>query len=184
MAAVKVKTWRSIPVILLIIIVIFPLLRMSSHAQQQETINTVFLLRHAEKADDGTSDPLLTEAGRERSAALADLLEDAGITGIYSTDYKRTRQSVEPLAQRLGLTLNLYDPRRLSDTAELLKTLPGRYVVSGHSNTTPELVRLIGGEPGAPIVEAGENDRLYILTRHSDGHVTTLLLRYGERFRP
>ena len=178
------KTWRSISAILLIIIVIFPLLGMSSRAQQQETINTIFLLRHAEKADDGTSDPPLTEAGRKRSAALADLLEDAGITGIYSTDYKRTRQSVESLAERLGLVLNLYDPRRLSDTAGLLKTLPGRYVVSGHSNTTPELVQLLGGDPGTPIVEAGENDRLYILTRHSDGQVTTLLLRYGERFRP
>ena len=157
---------------------------MSSHAQQQESINTVFLLRHAEKADDGTSDPPLTLKGRDRAASLADLLEDAGITGIYSTDYKRTRQSVEPLADRLGLSLNMYDPQRLSDTAGLLKTLPGRHIVSGHSNTTPELVSLLGGDPGPPIVEAGENDRLYILTRHSDGRVTTLLLRYGERFRP
>ena len=165
-------------------IVIFPLLGMSSRAQQQETINTIFLLRHAEKTDDGTSDPPLTLKGQERAASLADLLEDAGITGIYSTDYKRTRQSVEPLAERLGLALNLYDSRRLSDTAGLLKTLSGRYIISGHSNTTPELVRMLGGEPGAPIVEAGENDRLYVLTRHSDGRITTLLLRYGERFRP
>lgn len=159
-------------------------MRMSSSAQQQETINTIFLLRHAEKADDGTSDPPLTEAGRERAAALADLLEDANITGIYTSDYQRTRQSVEPLAEQTGIELNLYDPRQLSATADLLKTLPGRYVISGHSNTTPELVRLLGGEPGTPIVEAGENDRLYILTRHSDGQITTILLRYGERFRP
>jgi hypothetical protein len=91
---------------------------------------------------------------------------------------------VEPLAVRLALPLEIYNARQLADLAEKLKSLPGRHLVSGHSNTTPELVQLLGGEPGSPIVEAGENDRLYVLTRHPDGRVTTVLLRYGRRFRP
>jgi hypothetical protein len=51
--------------------------------------------------------------------------------------------------------------------------------VVGHSDTTPELVGLLGGDPGAPIDEPTEYDRLYVVTLGPDGTVTTVLLRYG-----
>jgi hypothetical protein len=51
--------------------------------------------------------------------------------------------------------------------------------VVGHSNTTTELVTLLGGDPGTEIEESSEYDRLYILTINSSG-VTTLLIRYGS----
>jgi hypothetical protein len=53
--------------------------------------------------------------------------------------------------------------------------------VVGHSNTTTELVTLLGGEPGTEIEESSEYDRLYILTINPSG-VTTLLLRYGSEY--
>ena len=153
-------------------------------AQEETSVITIFLLRHAEKVQDGSADPALTSAGMERAIALADLLEDAGITAIHSTDYIRTRDTIVPLAERLELPITIYDPRNLAVKAALLKDMPGRHVVSGHSNTTPELVRLLGGDPGPPMVEAGENDRLYIVTLHPDGTVGTVVLRFGKRFRP
>ena len=50
----------------------------------------------------------------------------------------------------------------------------------GHSNTTPSLAGLLGGEPGSKIDEAGEYDRLYVITVDKDGTAQSLLLRYGK----
>ena len=98
---------------------------------------------------------------------------------MLSTDYNRTRQTVTPLAEALGLPVEVYDPRALEAFAERLKTTPGRYVVAGHSNTTPQLVALLGGEPGEPINEDYEFDRLYQVVIGADGSVSSSLLRYG-----
>ena len=53
----------------------------------------------------------------------------------------------------------------------------------GHSDTTPELVSLLGGESGPPIA-SDEYDRIYLLTLYGDGKASTMLLRFpsgGEK---
>ncbi|NIT87109.1 MAG: hypothetical protein GWM92_07640, partial [Gemmatimonadetes bacterium] len=57
----------------------------------------------------------------------------------------------------------------LGGMARRLRGSPGRHLVVGHSDTTPRLVTLLGGEPGPPIVEAREYDRLYVLTLGAAG---------------
>lgn len=143
------------------------------------TPTVVFLVRHAEKVEDGSSDPALTEQGVARSAALARLLADAGLDGIYSTDYVRTRETAGPVAEATGLAVESYDPGDLEAFAATLRAKPGRYLVSGHSNTTPSLVELLGGDPGGAIDEATEYDRLYVVVIHPGRPATTALLRYG-----
>ena len=138
-----------------------------------------FLVRHAEKADQ-SEDPPLTEEGHARARALADLLRDAGITAIVSSNFERTRDTAAPLAGELGLEVTLYDPNLLPELAAALLSSPGRYLVVGHSNTTPELAGLLGGEPGAPIPET-EYDRLYLLHHRPGIGTTTTLLRLGAR---
>jgi phosphohistidine phosphatase SixA len=137
----------------------------------------VFLVRHAEKADAGR-DPELTEAGRQRASELAQVLRDANIDRIHSTNYIRTRDTAAPLAAMLDLKPEVYDPTQLAEFAQTLKQQGQRHLVVGHSNTTPELVRLLGGEPGSPIEESSEYDRLYIVTVDESG-VATVLMRYG-----
>jgi len=134
-----------------------------------------FLTRHAEKAGLEDESPL-TEAGEARAQAVSRWLRDAGIQKIYSTDFARTRATAAPLAGALGLELQLYDPGKLAELADALRSTPGRYLVVGHSDTTPELVSLLGGEAGAPIGE-DEYDRLYVLHHRSGAGTTTLLLR-------
>ena len=152
----------------------------TSEATEAPTV--VYLVRHAEKMDAESSadpkNPHLNDDGVRRANALVPLLADAGVTAIYSTDYLRTVQTVEPLAEHLGLEIETYDPGDLAGFARMLRSNPGRVVVSGHSNTTPPLVALLGGEPGAPIDEAGEYDRLYVLVIDGE-RTTTMLLRYG-----
>ena len=144
----------------------------------------VYLVRHAEKAEstdrDGPLGPPLNEAGRARAAVLVEVLAAEEITHIFSTDYRRTQETAHPLAENLGLKVESYDPRALEEFARRLRKLPGRHVVVGHSNTTPQLAGFLGGNPGKPIDEAREFDRLYIVIIGDAGSAITLPLRYGN----
>lgn len=144
----------------------------------------VFLVRHAEKAHDDDHDkargPDLTEAGRRRAESLAKVLTPAGVTRIHSTDYRRTLETARPLAEARGLAVETYDARDPDALVKRLRGSSGRHLVVGHSNTTPELVAMLGGEPGPPIEEECEYDRLYILVLGPDRPATTIQQRYGS----
>ena len=136
---------------------------------------TAYLVRHAEKVTgsagavlENPKDPPLTAAGEARAEALADRLQDAGVTQVWSTDTIRTRDTAAPLANRLGVSVQLYDPSDLPGFAAQLKAAAnGAILVVGHSNTTPQLAEALGAAPGAPIVEAVEYDRLYVINLDS-----------------
>ena len=80
---------------------------------------TVFyLIRHARA--DGTPDEQrpLSSKGRADAKRVADTLFDSPITRIYSSPYRRARQTVNSLADRLGLPIHVEPElreRRLSD---------------------------------------------------------------------
>lgn len=150
-------------------------------AQQQPVV--VILVRHAERAEDGTDDPPISDAGRQRALLLADMLRDGGVSHVHTTDLKRTRQTGAPLAERLGLGFQVYDPTDLAGFAARLRATPGCHLVLGHSNTTPALVAALGGEAGAPIAD-DEYDRLYVVVIPAEGPVATTLLRFGAPARP
>lgn len=175
-----------VPLLTALLLAVFwgPGLRAQDQARNEVM---VFLVRHAERADDGADtphqpDPSLSSEGRERAALLAQLLRDGGITQVYSTDYVRTRETASPTASEVGVEISIYDPNQLDAFAARLLSEPGRHLVVGHSNTTWDLVQALGGDPGGPI-EALEYDRLYILTFGSEG-VRTVLLRFGSPAQP
>ncbi len=141
----------------------------------------VYLIRHAEKADDGTSDPPLAIAGKIRVQVLLRLLGDVEFTGVHTTDYRRTRETARPFAQRAGVEARVYDPRDLEAFASFVRMQPGRHLVAGHSNTTPRLVASLGGKPFGDIDEL-EYDRLYIVSILPGRPPLTTLLRFGEPY--
>lgn len=141
-----------------------------------KTAATFYLVRHAEKELEG-DDPALSEAGYARAEALSETLRGVKLSGIYSTDTRRTRDTAAPMAAFSGLSVQIYDGRDLVGFARLLSDVSGHFLIVGHSNTTPDLANALGGEGGDPIVEADEYDRLYVLTR-AGGVVTTELRRY------
>ena len=146
----------------------------------QEAV-VVYLVRHAEKADDGTNDPPLAIAGQIRVQTLKVLLGDVDLTHVHTTDWKRTRDTARPFAQKAAVEVAVYDPRELGTLAAAIKATPGRHLVTGHSNTTPRLVAALGGDPLDPIDEL-EYDRLYILVIHPGGTTVTTVLRFGEPY--
>lgn len=102
----------------------------------------LYLVRHAEKLGDG-DDPGLTEAGARRSEKLAGWLRDKDITDIWSSDFRRSRDTAAPLAAILGSDLKLYDPHDLPALVRNLRDNRQNALVVGHSNTTPDLARLL-----------------------------------------
>jgi phosphohistidine phosphatase SixA len=138
----------------------------------------VYLVRHAERDEDGTNDPPISEAGRARAELVARMLADAGIQRIHATAFNRTVQTAAPMAMDLGLDeVEGYDGRDLASLNDRLRGAGGRHLVVGHSNTTWTMVEVLGGEPGPPIEEF-EYDRLYIVTVLG-GQVSTTLIRFG-----
>lgn len=103
----------------------------------------IVLFRHAEKQTG--DDPELTAQGHERAKRLAVLLAPLNPTALYTTQYRRTIQTITPLANTTRLKLEYYDPRTLEELAQQLKALEGVVMVAGHSNTTPELLKILSG---------------------------------------
>ncbi len=140
-----------------------------------------YLVRHAEKVLD-VADPGLTEDGHKRAQDLADELGAAGLTAIWSTNYRRTLATGALIAEQTGLEVQLYDPRDLDGFAAILKADRGQTVlVIGHSNTTPYLAEALGGDAGSPIEEASEYDRLYVVDLATGA---SELRRYGAAYSP
>jgi len=126
-----------------------------------------FLVRHAEKGQDDPKDPSLTETGQARARLLADELSQAGIRAIYSTDYKRTRQTAQPLADRLGLTVQTYDAKR--DLADFLKEVESNHsgekvLIVGHSNTVPNMANILSGTESYQQFDDADYNHLIIVT--------------------
>lgn len=146
-----------------------------------ERSSVIFLFRHAELAvrdGDNPRDRPLSSEGKARAARLGKMLAESGITNIYSTNLQRTRDTADPLSKKTGINIDFYGPGDLRKFADRLKSQAGVYAVSGHSNTTPQMVRFLGGDPGPPIDDRTEFDRLYIVVVSPKGHVTTTMLRY------
>jgi len=143
----------------------------------------VFLVRHGEKVDQ-SSDPDLSPAGYVRAATLAFTLRSCQIEFVHSTDFIRTRKTAEPSASVNDLEIDFYDPSDLKSFSKDLLQRGGRHLVVGHSNTTPRLVELLGGDPQSEIDEYDEYDRLYVVTILDAGRVSTVLMRYGVPYVP
>ena len=148
--------------ILVLTIFFFSPFSQSIHAQEADQL--MFLVRHAEKVQDGSRDPELTEDGVIRAERLAAILKDFNIKGVFSTDYKRTRNTAQPLADMLGLKVTLYDPRD-EGSLSLIRSQKGNLLIVGHSNSTPTLANKIIGEDKYEKLDESVYDHLFILAR-------------------
>jgi broad specificity phosphatase PhoE len=122
---------------------------------------TIFIVRHAEKAD-ATKDPDLSPAGRARAETLAKVLKDANITAIYVTEFKRTQETAAPLAHALGIEVTMVPAAATADLATKLKSASGNVLVVGHGNTIPDLMKALGLAAPLNLTDA-DYDNLFIV---------------------
>jgi phosphohistidine phosphatase SixA len=146
---------------------------------------TVIVVRHAEKSTDDPRDPSLSPEGISRARTLSALLKNAGVADIYVTQYKRTRQTAEPLAQQFGIAI-MERPITAANSAtyardlaqEILTRSAGKGVlVVGHSNTVPDIVKALSGT-AVPAIADPEYDHIFVVVVPSSGSARLMQLGF------
>ncbi|MFV1885510.1 MAG: phosphoglycerate mutase family protein [Balneola sp.] len=132
---------------------------------------TLIFVRHAERAEDGTRNPPISEEGQKRAVNLYHALSGYDIKAIYSTPYKRTQMTAKPTADSLGLEVQEYG---FDGIRELLANLIAEYeggtvLIVGHSNTTPALTNLVLGEEKFEQLEESAYGDMFIITTSEFG---------------
>lgn len=132
---------------------------------------TIILVRHAEKDISATAnkqDPDLNDLGRKRAERLSEVLLKYKPQQIFSTRYRRTRMSAEPLANSIytnyRLQTQIYNFDEPEQFAAQLLSLPTKcVVVFGHSNTTPALANLLVKQSKYKDLTDIEYDKIFVI---------------------
>lgn len=163
--------------------VLFMIVLLAGFQARQDATTTIYLVRHAEKAATPADDPALDSLGQARARALADALEDAAVSRVIVTTYRRTALTAAPLATAAGVTPIVVDTRmggaaHAKAVADSARAMRGSSVlVVGHSNTIPLIVRELGGT-AEPLTD-DDYDDLFIVLIPPSGAVRTVHARYG-----
>jgi len=123
---------------------------------------TVFVMRHAEKvtSNPDDKDPPLAPAGEARALELAQFFGRApkgqGLDAIIVSEFRRSQDTVQPLANRLGIPVIVVPAAEPAAAAKraLSENRGGRVLIVGHSDTVPEIVNELGGVDVGPMSEA------------------------------
>ena len=177
--------------ILFALLISATVLSIPSLAQEDFKPMTVFLIRHAEKEDEPRQDPPLKKEGVARSQDLARLLGSAGIKTIVTSQFARTKLTAEPLATKLALTSTAIrlksdpsNPRRIAEEStkevvnKILERTGENALVVGHSNSIPDVIKMLGGDVVPTIDEQKFND-LFVVTVFAKGKARVAHLKYG-----
>jgi len=140
---------------------------------------TIMVMRHAEKSALPVEDPPLSVMGEARALALAQILgrapEEYRVQAIFVSEFRRTQDTVRPLANRLSVpvvVVSAADTELVADRARD-EYRGGRVLIVGHSNTVPEIVEELSGHK-VPAMAESEYGIVYVvaLPRFSRASVT------------
>lgn len=123
-------------------------------------LDTIYVVRHAEKAEGWPQQPEadsfwpLSPAGERRAQALATRLGEAGIGAVYTSATTRAIATALPLvnAREIPLTIDdasihREDMGRFFDRLRQQHASARALLVVGHSNTVPQLLATLGAAP-------------------------------------
>ena len=145
-----------------------------------EHANTkMILVRHAEKSNDDPKDPSLSDKGKQRAKLLAQLFQDVNIDVFYATPYKRTVETISPLASKKGKEIQMYSATDKNQVLEIFESGKGAsIVIAGHSNTIPPMVNLLIGEDKFLELDESEYGKIWVLIFKGDQLIDCSVLNY------
>jgi phosphohistidine phosphatase SixA len=107
----------------------------------------IYLVRHAEKNGTTSNADLKTPEGFTRANMLRDTLQNFKLANVYSTNTPRTIHTAEPTAIAQNLQVIIYaNGDSLVDKLLLQKNK--KFLLVGHSNTIPNIIRHAKLHPG------------------------------------
>ena len=145
----------------------------------------IFIVRHAERADDGAQknmmekDPALSAAGQARARRLAAMLRSAGIEHVYASQYLRTQQTAAPLAEAAHLKVETVPAKNIDDLVRRVLADKSPVLVVAHSDTIPDILKALGVSADVKIGDM-EYDDLFIVVPPATGVPTLVRLRFGD----
>jgi 2,3-bisphosphoglycerate-dependent phosphoglycerate mutase len=145
-------------------------------------ITTFIIVRHGEK-ENNDKDPNLSTDGKLRAEALRNMLTNVDVNAIYSTNYKRTRQTALPLATEKGIEIQEYPaqkPHKLLIEEILTNNLGKTIIIVGHSNTVPGILKSMDSNSQNITINENQFDNLFIVHHSIDGNSKVLNLKYGK----
>ena len=147
-----------------------------SSSGQKDAVTTFILVRHAEKGNDGTEDPDLKPEGMERVKRLGQLLSETKLDAVYSTQYKRVRHTVEPIAAAKMLPVLPYEVFKAEDIETMLKKYPGGTIlIGGHSNNIPWIANLLTGKEDYKTYDDTNYSTILVVTVVEKGKTATVV---------
>jgi len=145
---------------------------------------TIILLRHAEKdttiqgSTTMNANPPLSEKGKHRAIRLISELKNYHPDLIYSTDYIRTKSTIQPIAQKFNKEILIYNVKEQSKLAnELLAIENKTIIVVGHSNTIPLLANMIMQQNLFTLMDDNDYKHYWIITI-KNGKATACIKEY------
>jgi 2,3-bisphosphoglycerate-dependent phosphoglycerate mutase len=165
-------------------ILLFPILFFSSFGFSQknsanEEVTRIIIVRHAEKNDDGTKNPSLSEAGKARAERLSKMLGEFPIGALFSTPYARTTETLQQLAASRKLEITNYNPGDKSFASNLVHSQKGKtIVITGHSNTCPALVNSLINETKYKDLDESDYGKIWIVTYKNEKLTDCIVLNY------
>jgi broad specificity phosphatase PhoE len=149
-------------------------------------VTVLYLVRHAHADWAPDEDRPLSAQGCVDAQGVADLLQPVPISAVYSSPFRRARDTVAPLAERLGLPIHEIDDLRERE----LGTVPaGGFMVAVKATWEDPTLAFPGGEPNAAAQRRGVAVIQGLLDRHpgqqiaigTHGNLLALIL---QRFDP
>lgn len=143
-------------------------------------VSTFYFIRHAEKdrTDPENRDPELSQKGLGRAMHWAEILNQANIDAVYSTDYDRTKMTAQPMVVKNDLVMQFYDPSAINVEEFKANNLGKNVLVVGHSNTTPDFVNQMIGQEKYAAIDDNDNGSLFIV-QQIDEMTTDLRLNFS-----
>ncbi len=128
---------------------------------------TFILVRHAEKdvsANADKVDPELADEGKARAARLVKVLKKYRPGAVYSSNFKRTRDTAQPVALWRKKGVEIYDHKDLKAQVDrMMVSKTKRFLVVGHNSTTPALANLLIKEDKYKTLPESDYGKIWIV---------------------
>ncbi len=149
--------------------------------EEEETLTTVILIRHAEEANNDTTEFALSANGQERAQALAITLKDQKFDAIYSADDAKSLETVEPLALSHSIEASTFEKGDLGIANRIIQLHAGGTVlIVSDEEHIPQMLNQFIGTTEFETIPKYKYDNLYVVSILRKGVVSTVQMRYGD----
>lgn len=164
-----------------------PAQRLATDADQPPML--VVVVRHAEKAPAPANDPVLSDAGMARAAALDSALRRLAVTDVVVSQLQRTRLTASVFIARTNPLVHVVPigaagvaahVQAVADTVRAIARTKGRggVLVVGHSNTVTSIVEALGGGVSPALCDS-QYSQFFLLREQASGIVNLTRTSFG-----